>query len=304
MERANEAGRTLVLMAGDENESRVIRLMHEAGLECEACPDAQSLAHRLLDPQAEIGAVIASRWALQAGGREVIDRLQQREPTWSTLPVVLFAPADHVEPPLRNVVLLQEPVSSQELITVMKVALGFRARQRELRSLHERLERLALADSLTGLPNRSALHQRLVELQRERRSNEATFTAVFVDLDDFKRVNDTYGHVAGDEALRQIARHLERGVRSGDFIARFSGDEFVVLLVGVDSAKRAAEAAQRLSQGIEVQLPTRAESVRISASAGIFHHIDGDATPDAILAQADTHMYEQKRSKWRGRSSS
>lgn len=302
MERSPEAGTALLFMPSHPHETvaAIADTLTDDGLACRVCADAEALERHLTDPAAEIGAVVVSQPALQNRVQEILKRFQEQEPGWSSLPLVLLTPDEEEGyPALKNVVLLQEPTPWRELRTVMRISLGFRARQRDLARLHQRLERMALGDPLTGLPNRTALFQHLVALQRGRRGEDHAFTVIFLDLNDFKSINDAYGHAAGDEALRQVAQHLQGTVRADDFVARFAGDEFIAVLTGVDCDERAADAAIRLSQGVPVRLGPHVEPLTISASAGIVEGIEADATPDGILARADAHMYAHKRASRR-----
>jgi diguanylate cyclase (GGDEF)-like protein/PAS domain S-box-containing protein len=154
------------------------------------------------------------------------------------------------------------------------------------------LERRALFDDLTGLPNRALLHDRLRQALA-RRDLSVPMAVLFLDLDGFKLVNDSYGHAAGDQLLRQVAERLCTVVRASDTVARLAGDEFVVLCPGTGP-----EAAQALAHRISAALSRRFDldgvGVHVSASIGIAHvTLDQDA--DAVIAAADTAMLEAKR---------
>ncbi len=162
------------------------------------------------------------------------------------------------------------------------------------RQAEERLQQQALHDHLTGLPNRALLQDRLaVALAASAREGRDT-GLLLLDLDGFKRVNDTAGHGAGDEVLREVARRLLAVARSGDTVARIGGDEFVVLCGGAAGA----EGLDRLSQRIRSSIgePVEVDGVRhtVGVSVGAVLAAPGD-DPATVLAHADHAMYRQKR---------
>jgi len=152
----------------------------------------------------------------------------------------------------------------------------------------ERTRYEALHDPLTGLANRTLLRDRL-QHALARREHGAT-AALFVDLDNFKQVNDAHGHATGDNVLVEIARRLNTAVRPGDTIARFGGDEFVAVCEGID-VDAALAVGRRLQDAIEMPLTTGDMEHHLTASIGIAL---GDADPDALLGYADTAAYRAK----------
>lgn len=154
------------------------------------------------------------------------------------------------------------------------------------------LERRSLYDHLTGLPNRVLLFDRLAVSLRRRHSRGSAI--LFVDLDGFKAVNDTFGHEVGDEVLVEVAGRLLRLAREGDTVARLAGDEFVVLVDDIESTAGAATIAHRIVESIAVPFVTSRGVARIGASVGIcLAH--GDQDPEAAVRQADQAMYQAKR---------
>ena len=168
-------------------------------------------------------------------------------------------------------------------------------RQRE--RLQEDLAHQAAHDSLTGLPNR-AQAMRLIRsaLSRAQRSG-AVIGLLFIDLDGFKRVNDTFGHAAGDELLREVAQRMLRTVRSGDTVARLGGDEFVVLLEPLAEQASAVTVADRLVAEVSrVVLLSDGRPAQVGASIGVAISQDGLADPDRLLHEADVAVYRAKAS--------
>jgi diguanylate cyclase (GGDEF)-like protein len=162
--------------------------------------------------------------------------------------------------------------------------------------LHRIVERQALVDSLTGLANRRSLEETLrVELARAARHGESV-TIVLADLDDFKRVNDTYGHQAGDEVLKAFAATLRATVRESDVAGRWGGEEFALVLTSTDSvgAARLAERARERIEQRQVAMPN-GDLVTVTASFGVASFPEAAFELGEVLAAADSALYAAKR---------
>ena len=160
--------------------------------------------------------------------------------------------------------------------------------------LESRLIHDALHDPLTGLANRVLLRDHLERAVARHGRRDGMAALLFVDLDDFKRVNDTYGHAAGDQILVQIAQRLVAAVRAEDVVARQSGDEFAVLLVDVDSRDETIHAAERLLRELRRPILLGGRSVVVGGSVGIALGAEQDATLEDLVTQADAAMYAAK----------
>ena len=159
----------------------------------------------------------------------------------------------------------------------------------------DRLVHDALHDSLTSLPNRAYFMTRLKSaVKSEDRRKSSTFAVLFLDVDRFKLVNDSLGHVVGDQLLVGIARRLEGLVRPGDTIARFGGDEFAILLQGLNVESEAAHVAERIQTELAVPFTLGKEEVYASASIGIAFSSGKRDKPSDLLRDADTAMYRAK----------
>ncbi|WP_187805438.1 diguanylate cyclase domain-containing protein [Aquipseudomonas alcaligenes] len=162
------------------------------------------------------------------------------------------------------------------------------------------MHQLAHHDALTGLPNRLVFEDRLRSaLERARRSN-LRVALVFIDLNGFKTINDTHGHVAGDQVLVATARRLKAALRESDSVARIGGDEFVVILEGLALERQLEEEARAIGEKIltALALPLADDSSqrRIDASLGIAAFPDHAPSMDRLIHLADQAMYEAKRS--------
>jgi diguanylate cyclase (GGDEF)-like protein/PAS domain S-box-containing protein len=159
-----------------------------------------------------------------------------------------------------------------------------------------RLAYLAQFDPLTGLPNRALLSDRFAMMIVQARRRGASLGVLFIDLDDFKMVNDTQGHAAGDELLKETARRLQSALRDGDTVARISGDEFAVILSDLSRPDDAAIVAQKILERLVAPVAIGGQDAVVTASIGIATFpADGD-NPEALLGAADAAMYRAKQS--------
>jgi len=160
----------------------------------------------------------------------------------------------------------------------------------ELRLVHD-----AFHDALTNLPNRSLFVDLLARaLGRSRRRDDYAFALLFLDIDRFKVVNDSLGHMTGDQLLVAIARRLERCIRPGDTVARLGGDEFTVLLDDIEDVSDATRIADRIQRELNLPFNISGQEVFTSASIGIAVSASGYARPDDLLRDADIAMYRAK----------
>lgn len=160
--------------------------------------------------------------------------------------------------------------------------------------LREKLARQALRDGLTGLPNRVAVLAALDAALDDARVHDTTTGLLFFDLDNFKEINDTYGHSAGDDVLIELGRLLQGRVRASDTVGRLGGDEFVAVCVDVGDAIEAV--AARISNGLVATVEVDGESLACEASCG-FAVDDGTMTAESLLEAADAQMYAAKRKR-------
>lgn len=151
----------------------------------------------------------------------------------------------------------------------------------------------AALDPLTGACNRGAFDKALATLTRRATLASSPLSLIFLDIDHFKRVNDSWGHPAGDQVLIGVARVMEEQVRDGDVVARIGGEEFALLLPGA-SLPVARAVAERVRQGLAAtSFPEPATSVRVTASFGVALHVP-DETPKSLMRRADQALYGAK----------
>ncbi|MDY7578211.1 diguanylate cyclase [Herbaspirillum sp. RTI4] len=196
-----------------------------------------------------------------------------------------------------------EPLHIRRKDEVGYLVIGFnyligRLREQDaaLKASEGRLEYMAHNDSLTGLYNRAYLEDRLKQALEKAERDGSRFVLLFCDLDDFKPINDRFGHEAGDATLREVGKRLLQGRRRVDIVARFGGDEFVVLLADVDAAVDVGiSVARQILSEIGMPLLIEGHTFRLAASIGIAISGGVDVTAAQLLARADTAMYRAKR---------
>jgi diguanylate cyclase (GGDEF)-like protein len=156
------------------------------------------------------------------------------------------------------------------------------------------LRRVALHDPLTTLPNRAFLDDLLARAIAAAQRHRRRLAVLFVDVDDFKHVNDVYGHANGDQLLRSVARRLLACVRTSDTVSRHGGDEFVILLTDIDRARHAASRAQEIIHALVAPHRAGDHTITVTVSIGIAIYPDDGPNAPALLQAADTAMYQAK----------
>ena len=170
----------------------------------------------------------------------------------------------------------------------------------DMKAVQNELKGLARIDSLTGLPNRTALHERIDEaLITNARRNIATDgkdegACLWLDIDHFKKINDTNGHACGDKVLREFGNRLKNCVRQSDMVARLAGDEFVIVLEGLDHLSGTIAVAKKILNEMKVPLETDFGHVKLSTSIGIAIPSKSNETADTLLKKADSALYKAK----------
>ena len=154
---------------------------------------------------------------------------------------------------------------------------------------------LAQHDPLTGLPVRNLLHERLELALESARSKQTSLALLMMDVDNFKQVNDTLGHAAGDEILCIAGKRIQASVRETDTVARMGGDEFTVLLLGVHGRNEAANIAAQVVANVSAPIQIRGHAVPVSVSVGVTTYPDGGEDAASLLQSADLAMYRAKK---------
>ncbi|MEX2480377.1 MAG: EAL domain-containing protein [Gammaproteobacteria bacterium] len=164
----------------------------------------------------------------------------------------------------------------------------------ERKAVQQHIEHLAQHDLLTGLPNRALLSDRMRLLAAQARRECSRLAVLYVDLDRFKVVNDSLGHAVGDKLLRAVAERISAALRASDTLSRFGGDEFVVLLPGIDAVEDAARVATKIIDAIDTPFRVDGHELLLGGSIGIAIHPDNGADVEDMITLADTAMFAAK----------
>ena len=171
----------------------------------------------------------------------------------------------------------------------------------QTRALEERLVHQAFHDALTGLPNRALFVNRLrhtlsqVSARAQRGKNQSSLAVLFIDLDNFKWVNDSLGHETGDFLLIEVAERLRGCLRATDTASRFGGDEFTILIDHVENPNYAMQIAERIVAALGEPFNIGGQTIYSSPSIGLTYSLAGQETPEELIRNADTAMYDAKR---------
>jgi two-component system, cell cycle response regulator len=217
------------------------------------------------------------------------------------LPVLLITDPDESTRLLRALELgvndyIIRPIDANELRARVRTQLRRKRYADRLRDLLSDAMQLALTDALTGLHNRRYLDSHLKSLTERAAVDGKSVALLIFDIDFFKGINDTYGHEAGDDVLREFAERLKRGVRGIDLVARLGGEEFVVVMPETDAAY-ASLIAERLRRDVEREsFPTRGgEQLPVTVSIGVAEFRGASDCADALIKRADQALYSAKR---------
>ena len=159
----------------------------------------------------------------------------------------------------------------------------------------EMLRDLAFHDHLTGVANRALLDDRLAVAIADANRRSELLGLIYLDIDDFKPINDRYGHDCGDEVLRIVAKRLSHSVREADTVARVGGDEFVVVLPRVGTRESLTETARKLADALSQPIEAGCASVNITVSVGITSYVSDEDDARSLMTKADLAMYDAKQ---------
>jgi diguanylate cyclase (GGDEF)-like protein len=172
---------------------------------------------------------------------------------------------------------------------------GFITDITERKLAEERIQRMARYDVLTDLPNRSLLSDRLQQALSNAKREHSNFALMFIDMDNFKPINDTFGHAIGDKLLARLALRMHQCMRESDTLARIGGDEFVVLLPNAESAHDAKIVADKIRQCIDIPFEVEDYTLNVTVSIGVAMYPDHGENEIELSKNADRAMYYAKQ---------
>lgn len=286
-----------ILIVDDQkmNVDLMEELLHGAGFQCIAtttepqtvCALHQSNRYDLILLDLEMPGM---------DGFNVMQSMRETEPAGYT-PILVIT--GHHNQKLRALAsgakdFIVKPFDLVELTMRIRNMLEVRLLYKRLDQQNQALKSLALHDALTGLPNRRLLMDRLALAIAHARRSQRTMAVMFIDLDGFKQINDTFGHDGGDDLLCQVADRLVATVRQGDTVARLGGDEFLIALPQLGSAQDAAELGATVIQAVSMPYRIQDHDVCLTASIGLsVYPIHGEDL-ETLMKSADLALYEAK----------
>jgi len=239
--------------------------------------DPQALLDRLASMQGDYNWIVSRRGFLL--------RIGYQEETLGLLEIDEVAFPEHLQHYLSLALILGRVCG----LTIANARAYEKSKQAEAQIRHQ-----AYHDALTGLPNRLLFNDHLTAALAKARRTQSLLAVLFVDLDNFKRVNDSLGHDTGDQLLKKVTGRLLGAVRTGDTVARMGGDEFLLLLPQVGKAEDAIRIGQRIRQSLQPPFDLAGHEVQMTTSVGIALYPQDGQDAEALLKNADTALYRAK----------
>jgi diguanylate cyclase (GGDEF)-like protein len=295
---ANLAPKARLLLVDDEPRmlDSLYRLLQPLGHALTKAANGREAVARM-DEQ-DFDLVILDLNMPEMDGHAVMDHISSRDRNVQVIVVSGSAEIDAAIGSFRRGAsdFLRKPYSREQLFRTVGTVLDERRRYTEERKnqARELIEHLAYHDPLTGLPNRALFNDRLGLAMRQADRNGLRLAVLFLDLDRFKRINDTLGHAAGDELLRQVALRLAAGLRHCDTLSRHGGDEFTLVLPEIKEPSDAALIAGKLVNCVRPSFRVAGLPLQISASIGIATYPQDGNTAEELIGNADVAMYHVK----------
>ena len=230
-------------------------------------------------------------------GLDLLKRIK-KNPDLKEISVIIVSSLSDLETKVKSIDLggddyLVKPVNSLELHARVRAAMKKSRTRKKLKDTLDKVFQLSITDTLTGLYNRQFFNNYIEKLFAASKRQSRSFAVVFVDIDHFKMINDTYGHLSGDSVLRSIAEIFEDNLRAADVTARYGGEEFVVLLSDT-AAAGAAALAEKLRGDVEVYPFEDVDGRKVTVSIGVSEYLESDISFQDIIKRADDALYKAK----------
>ena len=293
-----ENGRVLLVDDHARQTARTVEALSKAGntADCEA--DLQRAYQRLVERDYDV--VMVSLGLANADGLRLCSQIRSQDRTRHLPIVIAVEPGDNARL-LRGLDMgvndyLMRPIDKNEMLLRVRTQVKRKRYSDFLRSRLEESVEMAVTDALTGLHNRRYLETHLKTLVEEARTSGRPLSVLVTDIDFFKRINDTYGHDAGDLVLKEFAGRMKRNTRAMDLACRFGGEEFVIVMPETE-LRRAFKVGERLRACVAAESFRLADGrqVRVTASVGLATLAPEDANPQVLFKRADEALYAAKR---------
>jgi diguanylate cyclase (GGDEF)-like protein len=284
---------TKILIAGrEENSGELRKVFEDSGHEAVFVENGSEVIDRVYLENPQI--IILDLHYSKPSGLEILEKLKSA-PSTREMPVILIASRNARSRIRKGIELgaydyISKPFFREVILARIRNVSYIRGKMKEVESLLVR-------DYLTGLYNRKFFMERLQEELSWAVIYREPFSVLILDIDHFKRVNDTYGHSCGDEVLQQVAQGMQSAIRPQDIVARYGGEEFIVLLPGIDSEKAAA-AGEKVRLAIQdSEFICRKDNIQLKVTVSIgINTFEGnmDLSQDNLITQADKALYDAK----------
>ena len=288
----------LILVVDDvtKNLQLVMEILEQIGYETTFATGGKKTLERLETVKPDL--ILLDLMMPDMGGLEVCEILKA-DLRYQKIPVIFLTASNEQESLIQAfekgaVDYVTKPFRSAELLARVRTHLELKQARDELHEAYEALERLILLDPLTGVANRRAIDEFAKEEYDRAQRYKTCFSVLMIDLDYFKKVNDTYGHYIGDECLKIVAEKLDNSLRTVDQFGRFGGEEFVAILPET-SLTEAIKVAERLRIEVDQLVPAIKDfSSSLSVSIGVSAFQEKDQAVMDIFKRADQALYEAK----------
>ena len=293
---------TRVLVIDDSKNSRelITQALQEAELFDDYCTADNGLEGFKLLTETRVDLVICDLLMPRVDGLQFL-QLVKSQPELSDIPVILLTATEDRSAKLKGLEqgasdYLTKPFDSAELVARVRIHLKMKKLQDSLKSANDHFKQLSNIDPLTNLFNRRYFTE-VIEIELHRSSRFHSYVSLLiVDIDHFKKVNDIYGHQAGDKVLVAVAEKLREGLRTYDIASRYGGEEFVIVLPGtpLDKGLEVAERLRKAVQTIKFEMPLDRVAVTVSIGLAAFPTERVDCY-NALFTHADTALYRAKQ---------